>query len=498
MPQQLLCSPPPFPAALKQFSSPPLPMLPTPYSNSNSLTHGFNAMFPPWRRQTQEHKADMDAMQTKLAQYERFLGLMINVGLHQRVLGDAHAAMRAGVDTDEALVDAIKEAAAIPGNAWSTIISSVTGPRTQDEYKSSLNLTIKTRKELRDVRKIAKFWKNVAQDEGRLDIVTPSVSTISSIHETLPPERQKAVEELMVTRRRLSPESQSKAIELAVAGLPNSASSSSSSLTSTSLASTSADITPSNSAIELHCLSPLASESFKSELASRSSSTRLFKRSLSSKPIRPPLGTIDTNIGLNLSDQRAEARGKRKADSTDENALPHVYTAPVRGRDLVVSSVVPSFSKHSICTNRLGPLGRIEEEREDFLCIDAEDVQVGTELQMQKGQVSRGMAVSQESNWCMVEFPEQDLSFSFCDTTMSSPPKIGQANAATPTKSSRLPKPVLRKLNRMTIPKSTAGHGIDLEVLRAPTPLFIKKRSTDGLATTRLPTSTQGRRLWRT
>ncbi|KAF8185045.1 hypothetical protein K438DRAFT_1453176, partial [Mycena galopus ATCC 62051] len=122
---------------------------------------------------------------------------MISIGLHQRVLGDAHAAMRAGIDPDQSLVDAIKEAAAVPGSPWSTIIPSVTGPRTPDEYRSSLTLTLKTRKELRDARKIAKFWKRIAGEQGPTGIVTPSVSTISSIHEPLPAERQKAVEELM-------------------------------------------------------------------------------------------------------------------------------------------------------------------------------------------------------------------------------------------------------------------------------------------------------------
>ncbi|KAJ7043351.1 hypothetical protein C8F04DRAFT_901841, partial [Mycena alexandri] len=123
---------------------------------------------------------------------------MISVGLHQRVLGDAHAALRAGIDPDAALVDAIKEAAAIPGSPWSTIIPSVTGPRTPDEYRSSLTLTLKTRKELRDAKKVAKFWKRVAhEDSQQSGIVTPSVSAISSIHEPLSAERQKAVEELI-------------------------------------------------------------------------------------------------------------------------------------------------------------------------------------------------------------------------------------------------------------------------------------------------------------
>ncbi|KAJ7849099.1 hypothetical protein B0H14DRAFT_2766127 [Mycena olivaceomarginata] len=271
------------------------------------------------QRQVQADRSEMDALQVKLAQYERFLGLMISVGLHQRVLGDAHVAMRAGIDPDQALVSAIKQAAAVPGSAWSTILPSITGPRTPDEYRSSLHLTLKTRKELRDAKKIAKFWKRIGE-EARPGLVTPSVSTISSIHEPLPAERQKAVEELMASRH---------TSEVAAITIPASASSLSAS-TSSASASTSPtlpDITPSNSSSsDSPCLSPLASESFKTELASRSS-TRLFKRGPAasvSKQTRPPLGQIDTNIARNAGQQSLKAAGKRKASSRDENTPPQV------------------------------------------------------------------------------------------------------------------------------------------------------------------------------
>jgi hypothetical protein len=268
---------------------------------------------------------EVEALQAKLAQYERFLGLMINVGLHQRVLGDAHSSLRAGIDPDMALVDAIKEAAAIPGSAWSTIIPSVTGPRTPNEYRSSLNLTLKTRKELRDTKKIARFWKRIAQEEGRTGIVTPSVSTISSIHEPLPAERQKAVEELMASRRRASLTSQVVAREDAAISASASTSSASTSTDISIMDITTSDIPPSHSESELPCLSPLASESFKSELASRSSNRRLFKRgpSSASKQTRTPLGQIDMNVTSNLSQNSGQQRNntsvKRRVDLRAEN-----------------------------------------------------------------------------------------------------------------------------------------------------------------------------------
>ncbi|KAF7338567.1 hypothetical protein MVEN_02082900 [Mycena venus] len=535
---KLLYMLPRFPPAPKLSCSLPRPMHPTPFSNSKPLILGFKTTFPPWRvnthnfdltstqrgpislrscietpslqRQAQADRSEVDALQAKLAQYERFLGLMISVGLHQRVLGDAHAAMRAGVDPDQALVDAIKEAAAVPGSPWSTIIPSVTGPRTPDEYRSSLNLTLKTRKELRDAMKIAKFWKRIAHEEGRPAIVTPSVSTLSSIHEPLPAERQKAVEELMASRRRASLASQEGTSELVAAAIPASTSelavaaiTISASSSSASTSSTSADITPSNSGSEFApCLSPLASESFKTELASRSSNTRIFKRGPSSvsKQTRPPLGQIDMNAASNLVQNsgrhRSKTAGKRKVDSRDENASPQIPKIPnPRTRELSVSNVVPSFSKHSLCSNRLGPLGRIEEEREDFDFVTVDDEgEVGPDLE--GGNVSRDLDIGNlsqdDSNWCMLEFPDQDLSLSFCETTVWAAEEA--ADISTPTKTSRLPKPVLKQLNRMSLNKPGKMEGP-----RAIAPLAVRKKSAGGPSTTRLPTSTQSRRnVWRT
>ncbi|KAJ7702459.1 hypothetical protein B0H17DRAFT_1004545 [Mycena rosella] len=429
-------------------------------------------------RQGQADKLEIEKLHAQLAQYERFLSLMINVGLHQRVLGDAHAALRAGIDPDMALVNAIKEAAATPGSAWSTIIPSVTGPRTPDEYRSSLNMTLKARKELRDTKKVAKFWKRVAKEEGGVETVTPSVSTISSIHEPLSAERQKAVEQLISSRRHASLISQDAESEPPL--VPVSASTS-----STSTSSTSTDITPSNSGSEIPCLSPLASASFKSELASISSKPRLFKRGVASRNNRPVLGQIDMNASQNCSQQRTKT-SKPRVDSRAENAPP-VQTAaalpevrPPRLRELTVANVVPSFSKHSLCTSQLGPLGRIEEEREDFLSTDPPE----------EANTSQDSA-----NWCMLDFPnhDSDLSFSFCDTAISTPPttpeKAVDETEISPTKTSRLPKPVLKQLNRISLTKP--GKRTEAPQI---TPLAVRKRSTGRPSSTRLPVFVQGKR----
>ncbi|CAK5279409.1 unnamed protein product [Mycena citricolor] len=250
-------------------------------------------------RESHFQRADLRALQEKLMHYERYLELIINVSLHQRVLGDAHAAVRAGIDPDQALVDAIKQAAADPGSAWSSIVPRVAGSRTPDEYKSSLSLTLKTRRDLRDARKIAKFWKQVAAEAGKSDIVTPSPSNVSSIHDALPPQRQRAVEELISKRRAsmaLHPANENDIVGapiVSVLSLPETAHSS-------------------DLGYEPPCLSPLASESFKTEIAGFSSNQRLFKRTVFQSRGRPVLALLDQNVkNTSVSINRKKPVAKR-------------------------------------------------------------------------------------------------------------------------------------------------------------------------------------------
>ncbi|KAF8163105.1 hypothetical protein B0H34DRAFT_308027 [Crassisporium funariophilum] len=77
--------------------------------------------------------------------------------------------------------------------------------RTMDDYSTALRMTLATRKELRDQKKVAKFWKRKALDDGQVrGVITPSVSNISSIHEPLPAERQMALDALISQRGLIS------------------------------------------------------------------------------------------------------------------------------------------------------------------------------------------------------------------------------------------------------------------------------------------------------
>lgn len=103
----------------------------------------------------------------------------------------------------------------IPSSSWSPLMhtmpnSPLVGVRTQEQYMAAVNMSVKARKEARDYRKMAKYWKNVsrallARSGGGEDVVSPSPSDISDtgIEEPLPTLRQQNVEAL--TQRRASP-----------------------------------------------------------------------------------------------------------------------------------------------------------------------------------------------------------------------------------------------------------------------------------------------------
>ncbi|PPQ78146.1 hypothetical protein CVT25_015479 [Psilocybe cyanescens] len=90
-------------------------------------------------------------------------------------------------------------------SSGSDSLSESIKPRTLDEYSFALRMTLMARKELRDQKKITKFWKNIAVTVDEHHVITPSVSTISSIRDVIPSDRQAAVQAL-ISRRALSAE----------------------------------------------------------------------------------------------------------------------------------------------------------------------------------------------------------------------------------------------------------------------------------------------------
>ncbi|KDQ26753.1 hypothetical protein PLEOSDRAFT_174056 [Pleurotus ostreatus PC15] len=233
-------------------------------------------------RRLEEQQIEVSKAQDRLGQLERFTARLVDGGSKTSVLYRARGMILDGEDTEVALVLAIKEVASDPASPWRLILDAVNGPRTQDEYLSAINMTLSTRKALRESKKISKFWKGVAMEDGTHEnVITPSPSNISSIHETLSTERQAAVD-LLIKRRKnadlppsqpLSPVRQRKDCfernKMKTLSRMVEPSSSSRSFPSS--------FPSDGSSSSVLALAPLASQVFKEELMSSHSSRKLLK-----------------------------------------------------------------------------------------------------------------------------------------------------------------------------------------------------------------------------
>jgi hypothetical protein len=313
------------------------------------------------RRELQAAKAEVEKLEAKLAHYERFLGLIISIGLHELVLDKAHAALRKGLSADDALVEAIKEAAAQPGSAWASIMPAIVGPRPPEQYVAAINLTLQLRKELMTTRKVAKFWKSAAKEDAKhADLITPSASCLSDVREPLPEERQRAVDDLMLKLRKGIRHTRSESLpvspqpvatlgakfgtmrsapsirnKLANSGLVVDESKDVASLSTSSSASEStirSSAAPSN-----YTLPPLASESFRIELASRTSAERLFRRSSSKASSRPVLKEVDMNT-------RSSSRILPKSESLTSQSSRKSAKAMGKRRAMIVTQSIDSIT----------------------------------------------------------------------------------------------------------------------------------------------------------
>lgn len=143
----------------------------------------------------------LEDVKQSLARHEHLISILNEIGLCEGIITNAQSSISEGQGAVHALVKAIREAAAVPGSNWAAILPAISGPRTQAEYIAALHLSLNIRKELRKCKKIAKFWKSLAQ-QSTSSVVTPSVSALSSIYEKLSPERQDAVNALIERRKK--------------------------------------------------------------------------------------------------------------------------------------------------------------------------------------------------------------------------------------------------------------------------------------------------------
>jgi hypothetical protein len=130
-------------------------------------------------------KADKDKiiiLTDKLEQAENFIMAMVDIKLHDAVLGRAAKAVKEGADAEEALIDAVRMAATKKGSAWSRIIPAIIGPRSPEHYLSAINLALRLQRGLHESEEVSSFWKTIAKlDQVNADTITPSSSLLSEV-----------------------------------------------------------------------------------------------------------------------------------------------------------------------------------------------------------------------------------------------------------------------------------------------------------------------------
>lgn len=165
------------------------------------------------RQQDRALDAERRALEDKIgtlervvSQFENLVAFMVDIGLHEPVLGDTRRlsmTIQSGQSADDMLVDAIKSAAAQPESPWARIMPAITGPRTPEQYTSAINMTLKARKELSESKALVQFWKKTAQEgDEHADVITPSPSQLPLALERLDQGRQTAVDDLLAQLHR--------------------------------------------------------------------------------------------------------------------------------------------------------------------------------------------------------------------------------------------------------------------------------------------------------
>ncbi|KAL0576446.1 hypothetical protein V5O48_005521 [Marasmius crinis-equi] len=249
--------------------------------------------------------------------------------------------------SEEEVVDAIQKAAEREGDIWCTILSDIVGPLAPDNYISAINIALDTKKELRSVRKIARFWKRTA---NLSDVVTPSASNMSDVQEPLSAERRRAVENLQRQRRSSSVQFSTPTLFAPSASIASQRSVALPYLSSTHSISTHRH----------ESLGPLASQVFKEELINAHSSFRMFS-SPSSRILRTKSEPVDENRSMKSEGLSQKALGKQR-EITSQTSHP-----PSGVRSSLSPPALPNLELPSPITNVL-----LSEPKEENTFLQAE------------------------------------------------------------------------------------------------------------------------------
>ena len=154
------------------------------------------------REELHTERREVQCLQHKLEEDNRII-LDLRMSL-KRLQGfcdvSNHAVTGSRQDAVSGGTGMLQNVSAMP-NIVKDSFSNVMNIRTMNEYSSALRMTLATRKELRNQKKVSLFWKRKALDSNHFQsTITPSVSTISSIHDPLPAGRQIALDALISRR----------------------------------------------------------------------------------------------------------------------------------------------------------------------------------------------------------------------------------------------------------------------------------------------------------
>ena len=337
--------------------------------------------------------AENTAIASERLRYHRFIELLISAGAHKPVLSRAYNDVSAGVDPEEALIAAIREALEQPDSPWTALLEPIIGARTPEEYKAQVRATLDARKDAKRWRKKAKWWKSRAIESGMKAVLTPSPSDISSIVEELSEQRQHALGELRERRqggksglpqtersqasqqtrknsffpvRHSSLPSHSELATLASALLP--------SLTSEELAISGISaaaapevaptlIMPTSTSVEYPRLAPLASQVFRASMSHNSSlhtpsrrSSVSYTPSLSASFSFPHSKKGTKKAGISASSSTSSARSRRRR--------VEVVAVPSPSASGSMHLAVPTTGAGPSTASSLAKLGHIHEESE--------------------------------------------------------------------------------------------------------------------------------------
>ena len=298
---------------------------------------------------------NLNATAKRCLQMEKFVRSVVELGLKTEgaVFPRIHEAILAGETHDEAVVQAIRDAAANPDSPWSTLIPAVIGPRTNQQYLSALSMTLQFRRENKDLQAFKKFWKGVAkEDPANTNLITPSTSAISTVQVVLPNDRQRAVDDLLVKLRNGSIPLRGQVLSQAV--------DSESSLAHSDIVSSSSSIVitassfprpPTTRSIATRRTTPPASEEQRTLQQSESivSITLPYLNSFSSS--LPPLASqrFKEELVASHSSERFYLSISHKRTSRDL-AAPPVYTVQVSTFRLRFSTPTHEFHRTTILT----------------------------------------------------------------------------------------------------------------------------------------------------